>query len=100
MLTKEEIIRKIEKNKRKIRSFGVKKLTLFGSYARNEATPKSDIDLLVEFGKGRGLFKDYVHLLHFLEDLFQKEIDLGEEKLLKEGIKEIILSNTKIELTV
>ncbi|MEK6937453.1 MAG: nucleotidyltransferase domain-containing protein [Nanoarchaeota archaeon] len=100
MLTKEEIIRKIEQNKDKIRSFGVKKLALFGSYARNEATSKSDIDLLVEFGKGRGLFKDYVHLLHFLEDLFHKEIDLGEEHLIREGLKESLLGGKKIEARI
>ncbi len=69
MLTKKKIIRIIENNKNKIKNFGVKKLTLIGSYARDNATENSDIDLLVEFKKGRGLFDDYVHLQQLLENM-------------------------------
>lgn len=97
MLTKEEIMRKIEENKEKIRSFGVRKLVLFGSYARNESRENSDIDFLVEFAGGRGLFDDFVHLLHFLKDLFGKEIDLGEERLLREELKPSIIEGGKVE---
>lgn len=100
MLTKEEIIQKIEQNRLKIRSFGVTKLTLFGSYANNEATEKSDIDFLVEFKKGRGLFDDYSGLLNLLEDLFHKKIDLGEPRLLREEFKESILGGEKIEARI
>ena len=100
MLTKEEIIEKVELNKEKIRSFGVKKLTLFGSYARGEAKKNSDIDFLVEFKKGRGLFDDYVHLLHLLEDLFKKKIDIGEPHLLRGIFKESIFGGTKIEAKI
>ena|SRR3989338_10973918 len=99
-LTKEIIIKSIEQNKDKIRSFGVEKLTLFGSYARDEATSKSDIDFLVEFRKERGGFDDYVKLLHFLEDLFKLKIDLGEKKLLKENIKESVLETKRIEVVI
>jgi hypothetical protein len=38
-------------------SLGVKSLNLFGSVARDEAKPDSDIDLLVEFNKPKGLFQ-------------------------------------------
>lgn len=100
MLTKEQIILKLEENKKIIRGFGVKKLTLFGSYARNEATPKSDMDFLVEFKKGRGLFDDYSGLLNFLNDLFRKEIDLGEEKLICEELKAYIMGGAKIEARI
>ena len=74
VLSKEEIIRKIEGNKIYLKSLGVEKLTLIGSYARGEATDKSDIDFLVEFDIRRGLYGDYMRLLHFLQDLFHKEI--------------------------
>ena len=97
MLTKEEIMGKIEENKEKIRGFGVRKLALFGSYARNEGREGSDIDFLVEFVERRGLFDDFVHLLHFLKDLFGKEIDLGEEHLLREELKHSIIEGGKIE---
>ena len=51
ILTKKSILEKIKENKKKIKSLGVKKLWLFGSYAKDEQTEKSDIDFLVEFGK-------------------------------------------------
>jgi uncharacterized protein len=97
MLSKEEILQKIGQNKKKIKSFGVKNLTLIGSYAHDEAKHESDIDFLVEFEKGRGLFDDYVHCLQFLRDLFGKEIDLGEKQLLREELKPNILGGKKIE---
>ncbi len=100
MLTKEKIIHKIEQNKDKIKSFGVTKLILFGSYVHGTQKENSDIDLLVEFDDGRGLFNDYVHLLHLLEDLFKKKIDLGEEKLLREELKPYILGGEKIEAKI
>ena len=100
MLNKEQIIKKIEQNKDKIKSFGVKKLVLIGSYARNEANEKSDIDFLVEFEQGRGLFDDYTHLLQLLRDLFGKEIDLGEKHLLREELKPYILRGKKIEAKI
>ncbi len=100
MLTKKEIITKIEQHKEKIRSLGVKKLTLFGSYARGEAKKTSDIDFLVEFKKGRGLFDDYSGLLNFLEDLFHKKIDLGEPKLIRSEFKESILGGQKVEARI
>lgn len=100
MLTKEEIIKEVEQHKEKIRSLGVTKLTLFGSYARGEAKKTSDIDFLVEFKKGRGLFDDYVGLLHLLEDLFKKKIDLGEPHLLRSAFKDSILGGMKIEAKI
>ena len=69
---------------------------LFGSYARNEGREDSDIDFLVEFEEGRGLFDDFVHLLHLLKDLFGKEIDMGEEHLLREELKPHINQTQRI----
>ena len=100
MLKAESIIKKIEQNKKIIKSFGVKKLILFGSYARNEAKADSDIDFLVEFEKGRGLFDDFIHLQHFLEDLFGKEIDLGKPSLVREELRENILGGKLIEAQI
>ena len=100
MLTKEEIMKKIEENKKKLAGFGVKKLTLFGSYANNQANEDSDMDFLVEFHEGRGLFDDYIGVLHLLEDLFNKKIDLGEEHLIKEETKEYILEGNKVEARI
>ena len=100
MLTREQIMRKIEENKKKIREFGVRKLILFGSYARNKSGEGSDIDFLVEFEDGRGLFDDFVHLLHFLRNLLGKEIDLLKPTLIREELRPSILRGKKIEAKI
>jgi predicted nucleotidyltransferase len=55
--------------------FGVKRLALFGSTARNEACEDSDVDLLVDFA-GKATFRGYFDLKFHLEDLFGTEVDL------------------------
>ncbi len=100
MLTKNKIMATIEQHKTKIRSFGVKKLVLFGSYARGEQKKSSDIDFLVEFEKGRGLFDDSYGLQQFLRTLFKKEIDLVKPMLVREELKSFILESETVEAIV
>ena len=76
MLTASEILKKLKENREKIRKFGVKRIGLFGSYIRNEQKKESDIDVLVEFEKGKKTFDNYMDLKFFLEDLFQCKVDL------------------------
>jgi predicted nucleotidyltransferase len=55
----------------------VKRLDVFGSLARGEAGPDSDVDLLVEFEEpSRQLHRRYFCLLHRLEDTLGRKIDL------------------------
>lgn len=68
-------------NEAKIRSFGVRSLSLFGSSARGEDTSESDLDFVVEFEKKS--FDSYMDLKLFLEELFQRRVDL----VLADGIK-------------
>lgn len=100
MLTKEKIIESIEQHKESIRSFGVKRLALFGSYANDKAGKQSDIDFLVEFEQGRGLFDDYTHLLHLLRELFGTEIDLIKPSVVRDELKASILEGTQIEAQI
>ncbi|MDI6810908.1 MAG: nucleotidyltransferase family protein [archaeon] len=90
MLTKEEILRKIEANREKIKKYGVKRIGLFGSYIRNEQKEKSDIDILVELEKKT--FDNYMDLKFFLEDLFGCTIDLVIAEAVKPRLKPYILS--------
>lgn len=99
-LTKEIILDTLYKHKKEIRSFGVKKISLFGSFARDEQKKNSDIDFLVEFEKNRGLFRDFYGLMHFLEDTFNKKIDLVEPEYIRKELKEDILEGMKYEAKV
>jgi hypothetical protein len=72
--------------------FGVVKIGLFGSYARNEATPQSDIDIAVEI-ESKNSFRSFFSLLYFLENGLKSKIDLGIEHSLKPAVKESILKD-------
>lgn len=100
ILNKELILEKIKENKEIIKQFGVIKLSLFGSYARDEQKKDSDVDFLVEFEKGRGLFKDYSGLLNYLEELMNSKIDLVKPKLLRKELKSYILEGKKYEARI
>jgi hypothetical protein len=99
-LNKNYILDILEQNADTIRNLGVKKLYLFGSYARDEQKSNSDIDFLVEFEKGRGLFDDYMGLSVFLEELFGKKVDLVKPHLVREELKPYILNGKKYEARV
>ncbi|MEM9275410.1 MAG: nucleotidyltransferase family protein [Cyanobacteria bacterium P01_F01_bin.143] len=73
--------------------YQVKTLGIFGSYARGEATDNSDLDLLVEF-QGDLTFDNYMDLKFFLEDLFNKKIDLVIRDDIKAQIREKVLEKT------
>lgn len=78
---KENILSAIATNEAKIKGFGVRSLSLFGSSVRDEDTPESDLDFVVEFEKKS--FDSYMDLKLFLEELFNRPVDL----VLADGIK-------------
>jgi predicted nucleotidyltransferase len=65
----------IKENQADFQQRGVKSLAVFGSLARGEITPTSDIDFLVEFNRPVGLF-EFVRLKMKLEEMFGTQIDL------------------------
>lgn len=91
MLTKEEILEKIEGNKERIKGYGIKKIGVFGSYVRGEQKGESDIDILVEFEKGKITFDNFMGLKFFLEDSFNCKVDLVIRDDIKPRLKPYIL---------
>jgi uncharacterized protein len=89
-MDKEQILSKLRKHKAELqRKYPVSSLALFGSYARGEQTPESDIDLLVEFNGPIGI--EIVDLVEDLEKLLRvKKVDLVSKKFLKPRYKEYI----------
>jgi hypothetical protein len=71
--------------------FGVARLTLFGSVARDEAVLGSDLDLLVEFDRPVGLFL-FLELQRHLETLFGCAVDLGTTQSLKPRLRARVLA--------
>ena len=74
-MRRDEAIRILETHRDEMDRFDVKSLSIFGSVARDEARPDSDLDVLVEF-RGRPTFDGYMGLLEYLEDLLGSTVDL------------------------
>lgn len=90
MITKAEILAKLNEIKPVLyKDYAVKKIGLFGSYSDESNTVDSDIDLLVELEKPIGW--KYFTLQLFLENVFNKKIDLVTKSALKDQIKDKIL---------
>jgi predicted nucleotidyltransferase len=77
------------------RKYGVKSLAVFGSYARNEAGPDSDMDLLVSFAVRIGLLR-MVWLERELSELIGRKVDLQTEAALSPYIRDQILEERQI----
>jgi predicted nucleotidyltransferase len=71
---------------------GAERVYLFGSYARGQAKPDSDVDLLIDKGKIKGLFALSGFLLD-LEDTLKLPVDL----LTSDGINEKFKNNIRSE---
>ena len=95
MLSSDKILKIINENKDNIKKFGVKSIGLFGSYAINKQKKESDIDLLVEFKKGKKTFDNYMDLKFYLENLFDCNVDLVIKEALKVDLKPNILKSVK-----
>jgi len=88
---KEQTIRVLSEHLDEIRQrFGVDSLALFGSVARDEARPDSDLDVLVTFKQTPGLF-GFLELKQYLEQITSCPVDLVTEKALKKQLKDKIL---------
>jgi len=93
MLTKKSVLTTLQDHLKEIEKYGVKKIGVFGSFARSSQNKRSDIDIIVEFKKGMKTFDNYMDLKFFLEELFKKKIDLVIKDALKPQIKHIVLSD-------
>jgi predicted nucleotidyltransferase len=72
-----------------VQRFGVRSLALFGSVARDEAGPESDVDVLVDFG-GPARFLVHMELVRYLEGLLGRRVDVLTERSLKPRLRERI----------
>ncbi|MBI5613929.1 nucleotidyltransferase family protein [Candidatus Gottesmanbacteria bacterium] len=74
--------------------YGVKRAALFGSVVRNEAGKESDVDILVEMGKGRPF--DFFNLQEDLVKQFGCKVDLVEFAALRPQLKDRILAEAEV----
>lgn len=83
---------KLKENKEYLKEkYQITNIGIFGSYARGEEVPDSDIDILIEFKEAPDFFK-FLTVEEYLENLLQKKIDMVRPQGLKKQIKDKILS--------
>lgn len=91
-LADKEILKLLRVHWDVLKKYGVKKVGVFGSFARRSETKKSDIDLVVEFKKPS--FDNYIDLVDYLEDLFKRKVDI----LTPCGVKSIRIKKVAEEI--
>jgi predicted nucleotidyltransferase len=91
-MTSREALRRLNRNREKLRMHHVRHIAVFGSTARDQATMHSDVDLLVEFDPEArvGLFA-YVRLLEFLSDVVDMRVDLATPDALRPEMRDAIV---------
>ncbi len=77
------------------RRFGIARLDVFGSVARGEDGPGSDVDLLYELAQGRSLGWEIEDLSQDLADLFGRPVDLVSRKALHPLIRDQVLADAE-----
>jgi predicted nucleotidyltransferase len=91
-MTKNDVLNQMYTIKETLmQKYGVIKIGLFGSYARDEQNENSDIDIAVELEKDKKTIHTFLALKRELEILFGKHVDLGIESTLKPIAKQYIL---------
>jgi predicted nucleotidyltransferase len=93
--TKEDVLSIIERNREEIRALGVRKLGLFGSFARAEQDTESDIDLLVEFEPEKKTYDNFIRLSFLLEEILGSRVELVTTESLSPYIRPHVLKEVE-----
>ncbi len=95
MITKKEILKLLKHNKDFLKEkYHCAEIGLFGSFARNEQTENSDIDIIVEYETGTpDLYNVESELKIFLKEQFKREVDICAKKWIKPLYRELILKD-------
>ena len=89
-MRRDEALALLAAHRAELHQLGVASLALFGSVARDEAGPASDVDVLVEFA-GSTTLDRYMDLKWFLEALFRRRVDLATPGALKPALRRRIV---------
>ena len=89
LLNRDRVLTVLAAERERLKALGVRRIAVFGSISRGEATKVSDLDLLVELD--RKSFDAYMNVKEFLEDLFGCSVDLVLADGIKPRLRPIIL---------
>lgn len=92
---KRELIERILASKFEIRSYGVTRLGIFGSFVRDEATTSSDVDFLVDFDPEKKTFDNFMDLAFYLESLTGRKVEIITPQSLNKFIGKYIVKEVE-----
>ena len=79
-MERDTVLERLRAHEAELKAMGVARLSLFGSVARGEAGPESDVDLAVELDHGRGIdLLDFARINLRLNDMLGAKVDLISE---------------------
>jgi len=88
-MKRDEVLERLAARKEDLARLGVRSLALFGSVAREEAGPTSDVDLLVEF-EGPATLDRFLALESYLQNLLDSSVDLLTQRSVKPALRSSI----------
>ena len=80
------------------RDLSLERLDIVGSAAREDFSADSDVDVLVNFGKDEGLFSRYFDLKERLEEIFERPVDVIEERAVKNPYFKRMIEKDRIKI--
>ena len=92
---KDQVLAILSEYTEELRTLGVKRVGLFGSFVREEQSAESDIDLLVEFKEGQKTFDNFMQLSFLLEDLLNRPLELVTPESVSPYIRPYILEEVE-----
>lgn len=93
--TKQDVFERVRAHSRRLRTLGVRRCGLFGSFARGDARADSDVDILVEFEPGQKTFDNFMELGFLLEDVLGRRVELVTAESLSPYLGPTILSEVE-----
>jgi predicted nucleotidyltransferase len=94
-MRRDEVIARLKEAEPALRARGIRRAAVFGSVARGEERPDSDIDILVEFEPGaEGSIYQYMALKQFVASLFDTPVDVIDRDALKPHLRAPLARDT------
>ena len=92
---KKELIGRILASQEELRTYGLKQLGIFGSFARNEARENSDVDFFINFDIEYKTLKNFVRLSHYLQDITGRKVEIVTPQSLNKFIGKYIIQEVE-----
>ncbi len=95
MMNRAEILSFLQENKEVFqKQYGIRRIGLFGSYARGEQTDQSDVDILIDMSADtENIFDKRLQLKEVLRQHFLKNVDVCHERAIKPVFKELVFKD-------